>query len=70
MSSDVERKVVIFPSYDSIKEELINLKEIVIPFSKFKSSRSIEFIYYGNETIRFKKSHPVYRKLLFDEFHS
>ena len=67
-SHTVEKKVIIFPSYDSDKEESINFYEIIIPFSNFGSSRSITYIYNGNENIKFNERHPVYRRLLLNEF--
>jgi hypothetical protein len=68
-SHTVEKKVIIFPCYDSDREESINFKEILIPFSNFECSHNLIYIYNGNEKIKFNKRHPVYRRLLFDEFH-
>jgi hypothetical protein len=69
-SHTIEKEVIIFPSVTSKKEESINFREILIPFSKFGTPRNIIYIYDGNENIKFKKRHPVYQELLFDEFHT
>ncbi|MBA7519543.1 hypothetical protein ES705_11622 [subsurface metagenome] len=70
MSSQiVEKKVLIFPSDNTDKEDSINFNEIIIPFSNFGSSQSLAYIYNGNENIKFNKRHPVYRRLLLNEFH-
>ena len=43
-------------------------KKIIIPFSNFGSSPSPEYIYNGNENIKFNERHPAYRRLLLGEF--
>lgn len=70
-SQTVEKKVLIFPSYNTDKEERdsINFNKIIIPFSNFGSSQSLAYIYNGNENIKFNERHPVYRRLLLNEFH-
>ena len=68
-SQTVEKKIVIFSCDDSDKENSINFNEIIIPFSNFGSSQSPAYIYNGNEHIKFNKRHPVYRKLLLNEFY-
>ena len=67
-SQTVEKKVHIFPCDDTDKEDSINFYEIIIPFSKFGNSQSLEYIYDGNENLEFKERHPTYRKLLLNEF--
>ncbi len=67
-SQTAEGKVVIFPSVDTDKEDSINFNKIIIPFSKFGSSQSLEYIYNGNENLQFNERSPVYRKLLLNEF--
>jgi len=68
-SQTVEKKVLIFPSYNTDKEDSINFNKIIIPFSNFGSSQSLAYIYNGNENIKFNERHPVYRRLLLNEFH-
>lgn len=68
-SQTVENKVLIFPSDNTDKEDSINFNEIIIPFSKFGSSQSLAYIYKGNENIKFNERHPIYRRLLLNEFH-
>ena len=68
-SQTVEKKVLIFPGYNTDKEDSINFNEIIIPFSNFGSSQSLAYIYNGNENIKFNERHPVYRRLLLNEFH-
>ena len=67
-SHTIEQKFIFFPKYEPENEEIINFKECVILFSEFPSSLSCEFIYNGNESIKFNKRHPVYRKLFLNEF--
>jgi hypothetical protein len=69
-SQTVERKVLIFLSDDTgaDKEDSINFNEIIIPFSNFGSSQNLTYIYNGNEGIKFNERHPVYRRLLLNEF--
>ena len=38
-SQTVEKKVFIFPYYDTYKGDSINFKKIIIPFSKFGKSK-------------------------------
>jgi len=67
-SKTVEKGVIIFPNVDTDKEDFINFDDIVMPFSKFGESKNPSYIYNGDEDIIFKKRHPVYRKLLLNEF--
>lgn len=67
-SQTVEKKIIIFPSDDTNNEDSINFNEIIIPFSNFGSSPSPEYIYNGNENIKFNERHPAYRRLLLGEF--
>jgi hypothetical protein len=69
-SHTIEEKIIIFPCMDTetTKEDSINFYEIIIPFSKFGVSQSIEYIYDGNENLEFSKRHPIYRRLLLNEF--
>ncbi len=69
-SHTIEKKIIIFPCVDTEtdKEDSIDFHEIIIPFSKFGISQSIEYIYTGNENLEFDKRHPIYRRLLINEF--
>jgi hypothetical protein len=69
-SHTVQNKVHIFPCDDTEtdKEDSINFNEIIIPFSKFGISQSLEYIYDGNENLKFSKRHPIFRRLLLNEF--
>lgn len=67
-SQSVEIKLIIFPRYNAYKEDSINFNEIIIPFSNFGKSNIPEYIYKGDEIIRFNERHPFYQKLLLDEF--
>jgi len=67
-SQTVEKKVIIFPSFDTDKEDSINFDDIIIPFSNFGSSNKPSYIYNGDEDINFNKRHPLYQKLLLNEF--
>lgn len=69
-SQTVQKKVIIFPYYKPYKEDSINFNEILIPFSNFGKSNIPEYIYKGDEIIRFNERHPIYQKLLLDEFMS
>jgi len=55
---------------DNIEEDIVkqpvNLKEFVIPFSKF--GRSEKYIYLVFEKIPFNERHPVYQIILRNEF--
>lgn len=68
-SHTIEKEVIIFPCVNSEKDKSINFREIIIPFSSFGSSQNLIYIYDGNENIKFSERHPVYQRLLFDEFH-
>ncbi|MFX0083805.1 MAG: hypothetical protein ACFE94_18805 [Candidatus Hodarchaeota archaeon] len=71
MSSHAAKaKVFIFPSVynETEKEDSINFDEIIIPFSKFGKSQSTEYIYCGDEKTKFNERHPIYRKVLLNEF--
>jgi len=68
-SQTVEKKVIIFPSDDTNNENSINFDEIIIPFSNFGNSPSPEFIYNGNENMKFKRRHPLYKAILLNEFY-
>jgi len=67
-SQTVKKKVFIFPGDDADKEDSINFNDIIIPFSNFGSSQSLPYIYNGYENIKFNERHPVYRRLLLNEF--
>ena len=67
-SRTVEKKEQTFPIYDTYIENSINFDDIIIPFSDLGESKRPSYIYEGDENISFKKRHPVYRKLLVDEF--
>ncbi len=67
-SQTVEKKEYIFPIYDTYKEDSINFNDIIIPFSNFGSSKNPLYIYNGDEDINFNERHPVYQKLLLNEF--
>jgi len=55
---------------DIVEEEPVkkpfDLKEFVIPFSEF--GKSVKYIYFGFEKIPFKERHPVYQRILMNEF--
>ncbi|MFW9989986.1 MAG: hypothetical protein ACFFC3_15160 [Candidatus Odinarchaeota archaeon] len=44
----------------------INLKNFIIPFSEF--GQSIEYIYFGYEKIPFIERHPIYQRIIKNEF--
>ena len=67
-SHTIKTKVFLFPSVDTDKEDSINFNEIIIPFSNFGNSQSLAYIYNGNENIKFNERHPIYRRLLLNEF--
>lgn len=67
-SRTLEKKEHIFTIYDTYIEDSINFDDIIIPFSDLGESKSLSYIYEGDEDISFKKRHPIYRKLLLDEF--
>ncbi len=67
-SQTVEKKEYIFPIYEIYKEDSINFNDIIIPFSNFGSSKNPSYIYNGDEDINFNERHPVYQKLLLNEF--
>lgn len=67
-SHTIQKKVIIFPYYNIDKEDSINFNEILIPFSNFGKSTIPEYIYKGDEIIRFNERHSIYKKLLLDEF--
>lgn len=52
----------------SIKEASLNLKDLIISFSKFGTSSSSKYIYHGHERIPFKNRHPAYQAILRHEF--
>jgi len=64
-SKTVEKK-----SEDIIEAEIISepisLKKIIIPFSEFGKSQ--HYIYLGFEKIPFRERHPIYQKILKNEF--
>ena len=49
-----------------IVEESFNIKDFVIPFSKFHKNE--KYIYYGYERIPFSERHPEYQIILRNEF--
>lgn len=67
-SQTIKKKEQVFPVYDTLLEDSINFDEITIPFSDIGESKSPSYIYEGDEDINFKRRHPVYRKLLLNEF--
>lgn len=67
-SQTVEKKVIIFPNDGTDKEDSINFNDIIIPFSDLGRSKSPSYLYNGDEDINFNERHPVYQKLLLDEF--
>ena len=67
-SQSVEKKVVIFPYYDTYKGDIINFNKIIILFSNFGGSIKPSYIYKGIEKISFKERHPVYQALFLKEF--
>ncbi|MFX1532336.1 MAG: hypothetical protein ACFFBC_14560 [Promethearchaeota archaeon] len=69
-SHSVDEKVYIFTCDDieTDNEDSINFHEIIIPFSEFGISQSPEYIYDGKENLEFSKRHPIYRRLLLNEF--
>jgi hypothetical protein len=67
-SQTVEKKEQVFLIYDTNIEDSINFDDIIIPFSDFGISNDSSYIYNGDEDIIFKERHPVYQKLLSNEF--
>jgi len=67
-SQSVEKKVIVFPCYNAYKEDSINFNEIVIPFSNVGKPKVSMYIYKGGENIEFNERHPIFQKLLLDEF--
>ncbi len=67
-SQTAEKKIQIFPIFRTDIEDSINFDDIIIPFSSFGKSKSPSYIYNGDEDINFNKKHPVYQKLLLNEF--
>jgi hypothetical protein len=67
-SQTVKKKAQIFLIYDTDLENSINFNKIIIPFSDLGKTKSPSFIYEGDEGINFKERHPIYKKLLLDEF--
>lgn len=67
-SKIVEKKYHFVPGYESVEEESINLKNIIIPFSKVGTSKKYSDFYNGAEDIPFKERHPIFKKILLNEF--
>ncbi|MFX0001307.1 MAG: hypothetical protein ACFE9Q_11315 [Candidatus Hodarchaeota archaeon] len=67
-SQTVEKKEHIFPIYETYLEDSINFDDIIIPFSDIGRSKTPSYIYKGDEDITFKKRHPIFQKLLLNEF--
>ncbi|MFX0021523.1 MAG: hypothetical protein ACFE9S_04305 [Candidatus Hermodarchaeota archaeon] len=67
-SQSVEKTEIIILSFDNYQEDSIDFKKILIPFSKFGISKTLEYIYEGFEKIIFKERHPCYKSILLDEF--
>ena len=67
-SKSVDERDQEFSNDTSIKEKPFNLKDLIISFSKFGNSGPTRYIYYGHETIPFKKRHPAYQAILRYEF--
>lgn len=67
-SQSLEKSEIIILSFNDYKEDSINFKKIIIPFSKFGISKCPEYIYEGLEKIIFKERHPLYKSILLDEF--
>ncbi len=44
------------------------LSEITIPFSKFFLKKNDRDIYSGSENISFNNRHPIFKKILLEEF--
>ena len=51
---------------DVLEEEEIDLKKAVVNFSKFHNAE--EFIYFGTELVPFRDMHPLYKRIMLNEF--
>ncbi len=67
-SKSVEKKYNYFLDYESFEDHSSDLKDIIIPFSEFGTSKKPKYLYNGLEEIPFKKRHPDYQKILLNEF--
>ncbi len=53
---------------DINNENSLDLKKVMIPFSKISSRQRIEYIYLGHEKIPFNTRHPTYQIIFRNEF--
>jgi hypothetical protein len=64
-SKTLEKKSEDLIEVESISEP-VSLRKFIIPFSHFSKSES--YIYFGFERIPFRERHPIYQKILKNEF--
>lgn len=67
-SQSVEKMELILLSFDDYREDSIDFNKIIIPFSKFGTSKNPEHVYQGHEKIVFKERHLIYQSIFLDEF--
>jgi hypothetical protein len=53
---------------DIITKNSLDLKKVMIPFSKISSKRRIKYIYLGHEKMPFNARHPTYQIIFRNEF--
>jgi len=51
---------------DVLEKKEIDLKNAVVKFSKFHNAE--EFIYFGTELVPFRDMHPLYKRIMLNEF--
>lgn len=49
-------------------ENALDLRKVMIPFSKISNKQRQEYIYLGHEKILFSSRHPVYQLIFRNEF--
>ena len=64
-SKTLEKKSEDITEAENISEP-VSLKKFIIPFSEF--GKSEHYIYLGFERIPFRERHPIYQKILKNEF--
>ena len=67
-SQSVEKEYQFVHIYEFYEDESTSLKNIIIPFSEFGTSKKPKYVYNGKEELPFKERHPLFKQILLNEF--
>ncbi len=67
-SYEKDFKDILSQGKDIKNENTLDLRKVMIPFSKISSKQREEYIYLGHEKIPFNTRHPTYQMIFRNEF--